>query len=56
MSDVAISAIPQQEQEIVGKVKLRSIAYGSKMLNATERRYGAARAEMVAAVKFIEKF
>ena len=26
------------------------------MLNATERRYGAAKAEMLAAVKFVEKF
>ena len=26
------------------------------MLNATERNYGAAKAEMLAAVRFVEKF
>ncbi len=35
---------------------MRPIAYGSKMLKAAERKYGAAKAEMLAAVKFIEKF
>ena len=37
-------------------MKVRPNAYGSKMLNPTERRYGAAKAETLAAVKFIEKF
>ncbi len=55
-SDVAISGIVQQQHEIDGKLKVRPIAYGSKMLSATERKYRAAKAEMLAAVKFIEKF
>ncbi len=54
-SDVAISGILHQEQEVDGKVKIRPIAYGSKMLSATERKYGAAKAEMLAAVRFVEK-
>ncbi len=55
-SDVAISGILHQEQEVDGKIKIRPIAYGSKMLSATERKYGAAKAEMLAAVRFVEKF
>ncbi len=55
-SDVAISGILLQEQEIDGKIKVRPIAYGSRMLNSTERRYGAAKAEMLAAVRFVEKY
>ncbi len=55
-SDVAMSGILHQEQEVDGKLKIRPIAYGSKMLNSTERRYGAAKAEMVAAVKFVDKY
>ncbi len=39
-----------------GKLKVRPIAYGSKMLSSTERRYGAAKAEMLAAVKFVDKY
>ena len=54
--DVAISGFLQDEQEVDGKIKVRPLAYGSKMLNATERRFGAAKAEMLAAVQFIEKF
>ncbi len=37
-------------------MKIRPIAYGSKMLSVTERKFGAAKAEMLAAVRFIEKF
>ncbi len=55
-SDEAISGILHQEQEVDGKMKVRPVAYGSKMLNSTERRYGAAKAEMLAAVRFVEKF
>ncbi len=55
-SDVAISGKLHQEQEIDGKIKVRPIAYGSRMLNSTERRYGAAKAEMLAAVRFVEKY
>ncbi len=55
-SDVAISGILHQEQEVDGKIKIRPIAYGSKMLSATERKYGAVKAEMLAAVRFLEKF
>ena len=55
-SEVAISGILNQEQEVDGKLKIRPIAYGSKMLSSTERKYGAAEAEVLAAVKFVEKF
>ncbi len=34
-SEVAISGILQQEQEVDGKIKVRPIAYGSKMLGPT---------------------
>ena len=54
-SDVAISGILHQEQEVDSKLKIRPIAYGSKMLSSTERKYGAPKAEMLAAVKFVEK-
>ena len=53
-SEVAISGTFQQEQEVDGKIQVRPIAYESKTLNPSERRYGAAKAEMLAAVKFIE--
>ena len=53
-SDVAISGILQQEQEIDGMLKVRPFAYGSKMLSATERKYGAAKAEMLP--RYIKKF
>ena len=47
-------AILHQEQEVDRKLKVRPMAYGKKMLNSNERRYGAAK--MLAAVKFVEKF
>ncbi len=37
-SDVAFSGVLHQEQEIDDKVKARPLAYGSKMLNSTERK------------------
>ncbi len=37
-------------------MKIRPIANGSKMLSATERIYGAVKAEMLAAVRLTEKF
>ncbi len=37
-SDVAISGILQQEQEKDGKIKVRPIASGSKMLNGDMRQ------------------
>ncbi len=55
-SDVAISGVLHQEQEVDGKLKIRPISYGSEMLSSTDKKYGAARAEMLAAVKFAEKF
>ena len=41
-SVVAISGILHQEQEWNGKIVLRPIAYGSKVLSDTEMKYGAA--------------
>ena len=45
-SVVAISGILHQEQESNGKLVLRPIAYGSKVLIDTEMKYGAPKAEM----------
>ena len=42
-SDVAISGIHHQEQEVDGKLKVHPIAYVRKMLNSIERKNGAAR-------------
>ena len=54
-SVVAISGILHQEQEWNGKTVLRPIAYGSKVLSDTEKKYGAPKAEMFAVVTFVEK-
>ena len=54
-SGVAISGILHQEQEWNGRTVLRPIAYGSKVLNDTEMKYGASKAEMFAVVTFVEK-
>ena len=51
---VAISGILHQEWN--GKTILRPIAYGSKVLSDTERKYGAPKAEMFAVVTFVEKY
>ena len=53
---MAIRGILKQEQEIDGRLKVRPIAYLSKMLSATEWKYAAAKVEMLVAVEFIEKF
>ena len=55
-SIVAISGILHQEQEWNGRTVLRPIAYGSKLLNYTEMKYGAPKAEMFAVVTFVEKY
>ena len=55
-SVVAISGILHQEQEWNGKTVLRPKAYGSKVLNDTEMKYGAPKAEMFAVVTFVEKY
>ncbi len=55
-SDIAIAGILQQYQTVQGKQKLVVIAYGSKGLSDTERRYGAPKKEMMAVVYFVKKF
>ena len=55
-SVVAISGILHQEQEWNGRMVLRPIAYGSKVLSDTEMKYGAPQAEMFAVVTFVEKY
>ena len=55
-SAVAIAAVISQQQEEDGEIKDHPIAYGSKSLSDTEKCYGAPKAEMLAAVYFIEKF
>ena len=55
-SVVAIFGILHQEQEWNRKTVLRTIAYGSKVLSDTEMKYGAPKAEMFAAVNFVEKY
>ena len=51
-----ISGVLHQEQEWNGKTVLRPIAYGSKVLSDTEKKYGAPKAEMFAVVTFVEKY
>ena len=55
-SVVAISGILHQEQEWNGRTVLHPIAYGSKVLSDTEKKYGAPKAEMFAVVTFVEKY
>ena len=55
-SVVAISGILHQEQEWNGRMVLRPIAYGSKVLSDTEMKYGAPKAEMFSVVTFVEKY
>ena len=52
----AISGILHQEQEWNGRTVLPPIAYGSKVLSDTEMKYGAPKAELFAAVTFVEKY
>ena len=37
-------------------VELRPIAYGSKVLSDTEKKYGAPKAELFAVITFVEKY
>ena len=53
-SAVAISGILHQEQEWNGRMVLRPIAYGSKVLSDTEIKYGAPMAEIFAVITFVE--
>ena len=55
VSVVAISSILRQEQEWNGRTVLRPIAYGSKVLNDTEMKYGAPK-EMFAEITFVQKY
>ena len=55
-SVVAIFGILHKEQEWNRKTVLRTIAYGSKVLSDTEMKYGAPKAEMLAAVNFVENY
>ena len=50
-SAVAISGILHQEQEWNGKIVLRPIAYGSKVLSDRQMKYGAPKAKT-----FVEKY
>ena len=53
-SRVAISGILHQWQTINGKDKLVVINYASRGLKGSERKYSAAKSEMLAALTFIE--
>ena len=55
-SVVAVSGILHQEQEWNGKTVSRPIAYASKVLSDTEKKYGAPKAETFAVVTFVEKY
>ncbi len=55
-SDVAIAGVLCQIREKDGVKTECPIAFGSKSLSETEMRYGAPKAEMLAAVYFIEKY
>ena len=56
VSVVAISSILHQEQEWNGRTVLRPLAYGSKVLSDTEKKYGAPKAEMFAVITLVEKY
>ena len=55
-SVVAISGILHQKQEWNGRMVLRPLAYGSKVLSDTEMKYGAPKAEIIAVITFVEKY
>ena len=55
-SVVAISGIMHQEQEWNGRKVLRPITYGSKVLSATEKKYGAPKVKIIAKVTFVDKY
>ena len=55
-SERAIGAILMQKQIVKDKEKEVVIAFGSRTLNPTERKYGTPKKEMLAVVYFCEKF
>ena len=55
-SVVVISGKLHQEQGWNRRTVLRPIAYGSKVLSDTEKKYSAPKAEMFAKVTFVEKY
>ena len=55
-SDVVIAGVLCQIQQKDGVKRECPIAFGSKSLSETEMRYGAPKAEMLAAVYFLEKY
>jgi hypothetical protein len=52
----AIGGILHQWQDTPAGPKLRVISYGSRALRPAERNYSAPKAEMLAAITFIEKY
>ncbi len=55
-SDTRMGAVLEQEQEEGGRVVKRVIAYASKRLNASQRRYCTTNKELLAVVTAIEVF
>ena len=55
-SVVAISGKLHQDQDWNGRIVLRPIAYGSKVLSDIEMKYGAPKAEMFAVVTFAKNY
>jgi hypothetical protein len=55
-SNLAVSGILHQEQIIDDKPCLVVIAYGSKILNRSQRNYSTSKREMLAVLTFIEKY
>ena len=55
-SAVAIAGILHQRQIVRGQGKLVVICYVSRVLRGSERNYGAAKNEMLAALTFIEHY
>ena len=56
VSEVAIAGILSQEQKVGDEVKESPIAFGSQALSETGMRYSAPKAEMLAAVYFMQKY
>ncbi len=55
-SDMGMSAVLEQEQEEGGQVVKRIIAYASKTLNASQRRYCTTNKELLAVMTAVELF
>ena len=55
-SVVAVSGILRNEQEWNGQTVPRPIAYGSKAMSDTEKKYGAPKAEMIERFMFVENY